>query len=307
MLEEYLNRSPKTSNITWTTVMPGVHVCHFTLQPAPSGRILPYCAQSDPSHFETLFCTKGSFKFHKASGPTLEIKTRDILLLSASPSPCRISIGERTEGFLVTVDAANAKRSLQTLCSLMGNLKLNIQTVKQRMDRREGCVALCETSWNNAIFDALENIASAQQARYCVFKSVELLFLLCTHSNLFFVTEHKTHAHQQMDLVMKEMCTYMEQHLDEKLTIPHLSQRFCLSPTSLKENFRRIYGQPVHTWLQQKRVEHAASLLHSSAMSVLEVAQSVGYDGISQFNVIFKRQYGLTPTQYRKMSNSVKP
>ena len=87
------------------------------------------------------------------------------------------------------------------------------------------------------------------------------------------------------------------------LTISALSRRGpCLSTTTFKEGFRRLYGLPVHTWLRQRRMERAAELLRDSSLSVLEVAQSVGYGSASQFSAAFRRQYGMTPAMYRKMS-----
>lgn len=94
----------------------------------------------------------------------------------------------------------------------------------------------------------------------------------------------------------------MEEHLDEPLSISDLSRRACLSATTFKEGFRRLYGLPVHTWLQQRRMERAAELLRDSSLSVLGVAQSVGYSSASQFSAAFRRQYGMSPTMYRKMS-----
>ena len=48
----------------------------------------------------------------------------------------------------------------------------------------------------------------------------------------------------------------------------------------------------------------AAELLRDSSLSVLGVAQSVGYGSASQFSAAFHRQYGMTPAMYRKMSGS---
>ena len=93
---------------------------------------------------------------------------------------------------------------------------------------------------------------------------------------------------------------YMEEHLDEPLTISTLSRRSCLSATAFKAGFRRLYGLPVHTWLRQRRMERAAELLRSSSLSVLGVAQSVGYGSASQFTAAFRQQYGMPPAQYRK-------
>ena len=84
------------------------------------------------------------------------------------------------------------------------------------------------------------------------------------------------------------------------LTISALSRRACLSATIFKAGFRRLYGLPVHAWLRQRRMERAAELLRDSSLSVLGVAQSVGYSSASQFTAAFRRQYGVTPAQYRK-------
>ena len=92
----------------------------------------------------------------------------------------------------------------------------------------------------------------------------------------------------------------MEAHLDESLTIPALSRRACLSTTTFKEGFRRLYGLPVHTWLRQRRMERAAELLHTTELSLEGVAKEVGYSSVSQFIAAFRQQYGLTPGQYRK-------
>ena len=99
---------------------------------------------------------------------------------------------------------------------------------------------------------------------------------------------------------LAEIRRYMEEHLDEHLTIPALSRRACLSATTVKEGFRRLYGLPVHTWLRQRRMERAAELLHTTELSLEGVAKAVGYSSVSQFIAAFRQQYGLTPGQYRK-------
>ena len=104
---------------------------------------------------------------------------------------------------------------------------------------------------------------------------------------------------------INEICNYMEMHLDEKITIDYLCHKFYISPTTLKKYFRNIYGQPVYTWLSHKRMEKAAELLCYTSMTVLEIAQAVGYSSLSQFNVVFKKCYTCTPRQYRNRSDSV--
>lgn len=128
---------------------------------------------------------------------------------------------------------------------------------------------------------------------------MELLYLLCNPKG----QEDSAPALERETVRrLAEICRYMEEHLDESLTISALSRRACLSTTTFKEGFRRLYGLPVHTWLRQRRMERAAELLRDSSLSVLGVAQSVGYGSASQFSAAFRRQYGMTPAMYRKMS-----
>ena len=95
---------------------------------------------------------------------------------------------------------------------------------------------------------------------------------------------------------------YMVSHLSDPLTIDQLSARFRISPTALKDIFRQTYGRPIHQYLLEKRVQHAAELLHRSPLSIVDIAAAVGYNSASQFGVAFKRRYQLTPSQYRRQA-----
>ena len=97
---------------------------------------------------------------------------------------------------------------------------------------------------------------------------------------------------------------YIQTHLSDKLTIAFLCKQFSLSPTFLKEGFRRTYGMPIHSFLVQQRLRRAQELICTTRMPIQQIAQAVGYEGMSQFNAAFKREYGMTPGQYRKMSET---
>ena len=131
-----------------------------------------------------------------------------------------------------------------------------------------------------------------------MWKSVELLYLLSTPGRA--KTDTAPALEPEVARALADTRRYMEEHLDEPMTIPSLSRRACLSATTFKAGFRRLYGLPVHAWLRQRRMERASELLRDSSLSVLGVAQSVGYSSASQFTAAFRREYGVTPAQYRK-------
>lgn len=168
------------------------------------------------------------------------------------------------------------------------------------MADRGGCAVEGPTDWSRAAFANLSRLPQSERPRWCVWKSVELLYLLCNPEKQ--AEDAVPILNRELSRTLAETCRYMEEHLDEPLTIPVLSRHACLSATTFKEGFRRLYGMPVHTWLRQIRMKHAADLLRSSSLSVLAVAQSVGYGSSSQFAAAFRQQYGMTPAMYRKMS-----
>ena len=131
-------------------------------------------------------------------------------------------------------------------------------------------------------------------------KEEELLYLLSTQEEQERGVPPSPMPDRNLVRPLAETRRYMEEHLDEPLTIPALSRRACLSATTFKEEFRRMYGLPVHTWLRQRRMERAAELLHTPGLSLEKVAQAVGYSSVSQFAATFRRYYGVTPGKYRK-------
>ena len=290
MLAEFLaNRGD------WAQVMPGARACLFSLGGGPFS--LPL--RLEPLHFEALFCLAGAVTLTRRDGSILTAGTRQVLLLTDLSDVAGASADAPLEGILIAVDARGARESLQTICNLLGGLTLDTGLVRRWMASRGGCAVEGPTDWSRAAFANLDCLPQSERARWCVWKSVELLYLLCNPKG----QEDSAPALERETVRrLAEICRYMEEHLDESLTISALSRRACLSTTTFKEGFRRLYGLPVHTWLRQRRMERAAELLRDSSLSVLGVAQSVGYGSASQFSAAFRRQYGMTPAMYRKMS-----
>ena len=283
MLEEALWQSGD-----WEQVMPGAGACPFSLGEGPVS--LPL--RLEPLHFEALFCQAGAITLTRRDGSALTAGPGQVLLLTDVSSITGASAEVPLSGVLVAVDARNAKKSLQTICHLLGGLTLDTNRVRQWMASRGGSAVEGPTHWSRAAFAQLERLSQKERARWCVWKSVELLYLLCA--------PQEPAPAQAGNL--EEVARYMEEHLDEPLSIPQLSRRAFLSPTAFKAAFRQRYGLAVHAWLRQRRMERAAQLLRGSSLTVLEVAQSVGYSSGSQFTAAFRERYGTSPGKFRKMS-----
>ena len=278
----------------WVQVMSGARACLFSLGEGPVS--LPL--RLEPLHFEALFCLAGAVTLTRRDGSALTAGARQVLLLTDLSGVVGASVDAPLEGILVAVDARNARESLNTICTLLGGLTLDTGQVRRWMAGRGGCAVEGPTDWSRAAFADLDRLPPGERERWCVWKSVELLYLLSTPGRA--EADTAPALEREAARALADIRRYMEEHLDEPLTISTLSRRACLSATTFKAGFRRLYGLPVHAWLRQRRMERAAELLRSSSLSVLGVAQSVGYSSASQFTAAFRRQYGVTPAQYRK-------
>lgn len=100
---------------------------------------------------------------------------------------------------------------------------------------------------------------------------------------------------------VQQVHQYLVEHLDSRITQAELAQRFHISLTSLKGAFKQVYGLPIDTYLRRCRVQQAEQLLCTTDLSILEIAQRVGYDSPSRFAAMFKREKGVTPRECRRV------
>ncbi len=301
MLKEYLEKSNFLPNTALQNTILGVQACRFCLHSQKADCPILLSKDTDTPSFEMIFCCKGTLILeHTNQNPSI-VQAPKILLLSNQSSIHQIQITQDLEGILVSIHTEQLYQGLQSFYALMGKHDFRTKQAEDYMQMHDGYVMIPQTPWSNAIFSTILHLPESEWEHYCIWKALELLYLLGTHNTSSFHIA----TNSRLAPAIAAIRTYMQAHLDEKLTIASLSHKFCLSPTTLKVGFRQMYGESVHKCLQRLRIAQAAKLLSTSTMTVLQIAQSVGYDGVSQFNVVFKKTYGLTPTQYRKMSVSV--
>lgn len=86
---------------------------------------------------------------------------------------------------------------------------------------------------------------------------------------------------------------------EERKTIASLADRFHVSPTKLKNDFRRITGMTVGAFSSQIRLQQALAMLETTHESVARIAYACGFSDQSYFIEAFRKRYGLTPGAYR--------
>ena len=87
------------------------------------------------------------------------------------------------------------------------------------------------------------------------------------------------------------------------VTLDDLSEKFFLSKPYLSKYIKEKSGLTFGDILKQVRMKKARALLKSSSMTVENIALTVGYQNVEHFNRLFKKEYLMTPLQYRNAKN----
>ena len=90
-------------------------------------------------------------------------------------------------------------------------------------------------------------------------------------------------------------------NLGKDISMSELEATYHVSSVSLNKYFEMVYGDTVKRYVQDARMKAASEKLVNSASSVADIALSVGYESQSKFGTVFKRKYGYTPLEYRRL------
>jgi transcriptional regulator GlxA family with amidase domain len=102
------------------------------------------------------------------------------------------------------------------------------------------------------------------------------------------------------DEPIKKAQEYMEQNLDQKLSVDMLAGLFLLSRRNFERRFKKATANTPVEYLQRVKVEAAKKSLESGADNINEVMYAVGYNDSKAFRTTFKKITGLSPMDYRK-------
>ena len=193
----------------WTPVMPGARACLFSLEEGT----FPLPLQLERLRFETLFCLRGSVTLTRREGSFLTASDQQVLILTDLSNLAGANVDAPLEGVLVAVDARNARESLQTICDLLGRLTLDTTRVRNWMASRGGCAVVGPTQWSRAAFADLDNLPKSERARWCVWKSVELLYLLSAQEEQKIDAFPGSMPERNIARSLAETRRYMEEHL----------------------------------------------------------------------------------------------
>ncbi len=100
--------------------------------------------------------------------------------------------------------------------------------------------------------------------------------------------------------VMHKVTAYVKTHYHEKITLADLSQQVYLSQPYLSKIFKEEMQCSFTAYVNSVRIEQSKHLLVDTSLSLVEVANAIGFDDQSYFTKVFKNTVGISPGRYRE-------
>ena len=100
--------------------------------------------------------------------------------------------------------------------------------------------------------------------------------------------------------LLNEVLAYVENQLSEKITLEDTAKHFYVSVSTITQLFRQKMGTSFYRCVTQRRLISAKAMINEG-VSLEDVSRAVGFTDYSSFYRAFKKEYGITPRQYKQL------
>ena len=99
-------------------------------------------------------------------------------------------------------------------------------------------------------------------------------------------------------LMEKVMKSVNENYTDSSYNVERMAEDVGLSRVQLHRRLKEITGVPASDFIRNIRLEQAARIIKEKKVNVSQVAYSVGFNSHAHFSTLFKKYYGVSPSEY---------
>ena len=111
--------------------------------------------------------------------------------------------------------------------------------------------------------------------------------------------EGQNNSHNRAEEYFKQFTHLLGEHFREERSVGFYARQLCITPKYLTTLIKRISGQSVSEWIDNYVILEAKTLLKYSTMSIQEIAYYLNFPNQSFFGSYFKRNTGMSPSQYK--------
>ncbi|MCI7125424.1 MAG: AraC family transcriptional regulator [Agathobaculum sp.] len=107
-------------------------------------------------------------------------------------------------------------------------------------------------------------------------------------------------SHSLQQDLLEQILAYMGDHVTEPITIEQICRKFFLSRSSLQTMFKTHLNHSPKSYLLGIKLQKSKDLIRENQYTISEIAEMLGFSSIHYFSRLFKKYFGLSPSEYAK-------
>ncbi|MGG4145314.1 response regulator [Paenibacillus algorifonticola] len=119
-------------------------------------------------------------------------------------------------------------------------------------------------------------------------------------------TAHAEAKRNHKEQLIYKCIAYIDEHYMEDLSLESVAAVFHFNASYFSQYFKSKLNINFSQYVTQVRLTKARQLLEESNDKIYQVAGSLGYHDVKYFNRVFKKEFGLTPEEYRSIARHMK-
>lgn len=148
----------------------------------------------------------------------------------------------------------------------------------------------------SALLDELSKAGASRQAIIII----DLLELLTSPKDMVRILQYAQQTSLTLDERKEKIERYISTNLFDKVSLEEVAAYLGMNRTYFCLFFKRHYGKGFADYLNDLRVDKAASMLLQGDRQISEIAKECGFKTAAYFTRAFRRSRGMTPGEYRK-------
>lgn len=179
---------------------------------------------------------------------------------------------------------------------------LSIESIRDRIPSDMNWVILDKSIGLSKIFENLDYFLSkADEVNDTIYNIIflNIVQILCIIGNISFKKDEELYFSKKDLLIIKDLVIKLDK-LEKIYSVTDLVKYSGFSRSKFYKLFYKIFAKSPGMYLKDYYLSKARYLLLNTDMSIVDIAISIGYSNPSKFSKCFKKEYQLSPSEYRR-------
>ena len=107
-----------------------------------------------------------------------------------------------------------------------------------------------------------------------------------------------SYTQDNKNLIVVNVKKYINEHVNEKLTLNKVAEEFHISPNYLSILFSKYNDTGFTDYINQRKIDEAKKMLAEGSLKIYEISNILGFESAFYFSRVFKKSTGYSPRDY---------